>query len=165
MATQANTPADFAPVFIGITPAGCEWVAYRAEAVETMTSRLAALQARHAAKQAKRAAPTTRRVKLTTEAQHEMLVRFLADDSTATLRKTYIETTEAELAELAQFIEDETADAMTAAADGAMTAQSDQEVAFAAIAGGMSCAILAARLRGQRINKRVVRNQLAREWR
>ena len=54
----ATNTAEFAPVFIGISPAGVEWVAYRPEAVAPMTDRLAVLKARAAAK----AAPTPEQI-------------------------------------------------------------------------------------------------------
>lgn len=46
--------------FIGTTPAGCEWIAYDASKVETMTKRLAALWARHEAKSVRRISKLTR---------------------------------------------------------------------------------------------------------
>lgn len=161
---MAETQTPFAPVLIGISPAGTQWIARKAADVAPMTERLAALTARHAAKQAARDAATgTRRVKLT-PAQRDLVERFLTEDSTATLRKTYVETTEAELLELAELIDEETDDAMEDAASASMRAETDSEIAFAAIAGGMSCQILAAKLRGQRINKSKTRAKLAKLW-
>lgn len=41
-----NRPGDFSPVFIGVSPAGVEWIAYRPEAVEPMKRRFTELTRR-----------------------------------------------------------------------------------------------------------------------
>ncbi len=43
---MADTMTTFAPVRIGISPAGCEWVAYKPQNVEPMRARLATTWAR-----------------------------------------------------------------------------------------------------------------------
>jgi hypothetical protein len=45
-----NMPATkkFSPVFIGVSPAGIRWVAYKPEHIETMRVRLAALKSKAA---------------------------------------------------------------------------------------------------------------------
>jgi len=46
------TMTKFEPVYIGLSPAGVEWYAYKPERVEPMRARLAALHAKAAAKKA-----------------------------------------------------------------------------------------------------------------
>lgn len=43
---MTTTTTGFTPVFIGVSPAGVTWVAYRPESVEPMKARLAVLKAR-----------------------------------------------------------------------------------------------------------------------
>lgn len=157
----------FAPVNIGTSPAGVEWIAYRPEAVEPMRARLAALWARHAAKNSPVEPVVTessesRRVSLT-PAQADLAADFAASYPAVTIRRTYLSGPVAELESLAADVEAEIDSAMELGAQSP-DAQTDSEVAFAAVSAGLPAALLAAKLRGRKPTVAAVRRSLARRW-
>ena len=160
METKQATATAFAPVLVGISPAGVEWYAYKPEHVAPMTERLAALTAKHEAKQA---AKRVRRVKLT--AKHaDMLEDAIAmreDDSAERidLGRTYIRASVADLEDLAAYFD---AEEVADAAESASLAETDQQLDLVWRSAYASALLLSSRLRGHGLTLRAARAKAAR---
>jgi hypothetical protein len=132
--------------FAGWTPGGSEWWAYSEEDFAPLCDRLDELRAKHEDKK-------TRRVKLT-PAQFEIVEDVIASRAEGhdfhqrfKLRKTYIEGTSEQLADLATFVDPE--DLAHWSEAGSTQSFTDAALAFAWRSGFVSGTLLRAKLEGK----------------